>query len=206
MTLEEIKDAIKTISEHYKEEHIGGWITGDGPVPCDILFVGEAPGKTEVETGKPFVGTAGKTFESYLNSIGINRQDIRITNTCFFRPIKKKLSKNGRETISNRPPKTSEINLFRHLLDEEIKLANPKLIVTLGNVPLKRLTNFSSIGICHGELYFNEEIGRYIFPMYHPSSLTYNRSKEFSDMYSKDWQKLGEILKKLKTQQEYIVK
>ncbi|WP_102398826.1 uracil-DNA glycosylase [Haloimpatiens massiliensis] len=202
MTLEEIKDAIKNISDNYKEDHIGGWITGDGPVPCDILFVGEAPGKTEVETGKPFVGTAGKTFENYLKSIGISRKEIRITNTCFFRPIKKKLSKNGRETISNRPPKTSEINLFRHLLDEEIKLANPKLIVTLGNVPLKRLTTFSSIGSCHGELYFNEEIKRYIFPMYHPSSLTYNRSEDFKDMYSKDWKKLSEALKKLTTQQK----
>lgn len=195
MTLEEIKNAIKNICENYKEDDIGGWITGDGPVPCDILFLGEAPGKTEVQTGKPFVGMAGKTFESYLNSIGLSRENIRITNTCFFRPIRKKLSKNGKETISNRTPKVSEINLFRSLLDEEIKLVNPKVIVTLGNVPLKRLTPFNSIGSCHGQLYFNEDIKRYIFPMYHPSSLTYNRNEDFKNIYAEDWVKLQRTLK-----------
>ncbi|MGY0373894.1 uracil-DNA glycosylase [Clostridium sp. JNZ J1-5] len=194
-TLENLKLRIKKIAEEYNSDEIGGWITGDGPIPCDILFVGEAPGKTEVEQGKPFVGMAGETFEGYLNSIGLNRNMVRITNTCFFRPIKKKIGKNGRVTVSNRPPKISEVNLFREILDEEISLVNPKIIVTLGNVPLKRLTNFSSIGECHGEVYFNKELNRYIFPMYHPSSLTYNRNESFKSTYEKDWIKLKEALK-----------
>lgn len=194
-TLENLKLRIKKIAEEYTSDEIGGWITGDGPIPCDILFVGEAPGKTEVEQGKPFVGMAGETFEGYLNSIGLNRNMVRITNTCFFRPIKKKIGKNDRVTVSNRPPKISEVNLFREILDEEISLVNPKIIVTLGNVPLKRLTNFSSIGECHGEVYFNKELNRYIFPMYHPSSLTYNRNESFKSTYEKDWIKLKEALK-----------
>ncbi|MEA4826003.1 MAG: uracil-DNA glycosylase [Clostridium sp.] len=193
--LENLKLRIKKIAEEYNSDEIGGWITGDGPVPCDILFVGEAPGKTEVEQGKPFVGMAGETFEGYLNSIGLNRNMVRITNTCFFRPIKKKIGKNDRVTVSNRPPKISEVNLFREILDEEISLVNPKIIVTLGNVPLKRLTDFSSIGECHGEVYFNKELNRYIFPMYHPSSLTYNRNESFKSTYEKDWIKLKEALK-----------
>lgn len=193
--LENLKLRIKKIAEEYNSDEIGGWITGDGPIPCDILFVGEAPGKTEVEQGKPFVGMAGETFEGYLNSIGLNRNMVRITNTCFFRPIKKKIGKNDRVTVSNRPPKISEVNLFREILDEEISLVNPKIIVTLGNVPLKRLTNFSSIGECHGEVYFNKELNRYIFPMYHPSSLTYNRNESFKSTYEKDWIKLKEALK-----------
>lgn len=196
-SLEDIKLKIKNIAENYKDEPTGGWITGNGPVPSDILFVGEAPGKTEVEEGKPFVGMAGKTFEGYLNSIGFSRDSVRITNTCFFRPIKLKESKNGRTTISNRPPKTSEVELFKDILDEEINLVNPKIIVTLGNVPLKRLTTFKSIGECHGKLYFNEELKRYIFPMYHPSSLTYNRNDEFLKTYENDWIKLKEALNSL---------
>ena len=195
--LESLRSRIKEIVENHNSDEIGGWITGDGPVPCDILFVGEAPGKTEVETGKPFVGMAGETFEAYLNSIGLNRDKIRITNTCYFRPIKKKLSKNGRTTISNRPPKTSEIKLFKEVLDDEIALVNPKVIITLGNVPLKRLTNFTSIGECHGKLYFNEELKRHVFPMYHPSSLTYNREASFKVTYEEDWIKLKEALKTL---------
>lgn len=195
MTVEDLEIKIKSISENYKDETTGGWITGDGPIPCNILFVGEAPGKTEVETGKPFVGLAGKTFEKYLNSVGLYRKDVRITNTCFFRPIKLKTSKTNKTTISNRPPKVSEINLFREILNEEIKLVNPKLIITLGNIPLKRLTNFKSIGECHGKIVFNTDIGKYIFPMYHPSSLTYNRNEEFLKLYENDWSILKNLLK-----------
>ncbi len=197
MSVDEIHSKIKEIYENYKEDSTGGYILGDGPIPCPILFVGEAPGKTEVEEGKPFVGVAGKTFESYLNSIGIKREDIRLTNTCFFRPIKIKETKNGKTSVSNRPPKKNEIELFRHILDEEIKLVNPKIIITLGNVPLKRLTEFNSIGECHGKLYFNKDLGKYIFPMYHPSSLTYNHSEEFKKAYNDDWSKLKEELSKL---------
>lgn len=196
-TIEDIKERIKNIAENYEDEATGGWITGDGPIPSKILFVGEAPGKVEVEKGKPFVGTAGKTFEAYLQMIGLTRASIRITNTCFFRPIKINEGKNGRKTVSNRPPKTSEVELFREILDDEIRLVDPKIIITLGNTPLKRLTNFKSIGECHGRLYFNEEIKRYIYPMYHPSSLTYNRNEAFESIYKKDWENLGLELNKL---------
>ena len=195
---EDLRKKVKNITENYKGDQIGGYITGNGPIPCNILFVGEAPGKTEVEEGKPFVGMAGKSFEKYLKSIDLSKDNIRITNTCFFRPIKTSEGKNGRTTISNRPPKTSEVELFREVLDEEINFVNPKIIITLGNVPLKRLTKFRSIGECHGVLYLNEELQRYIFPMYHPSSLTYNRSDEFHSIYEGDWDKLKGVLKKHK--------
>lgn len=144
-----LKEKIITITTNYTKDRIGGYITGDGPIPCDIIFVGEAPGKTEVEQGKPFVGVAGKTLEKYLNSINLCRDKIRMTNACFFRPIKVKESTTGRITIRNRTPKTIEIELFREVLDEEIKYVNPKVIITLGNVPLKRFTKFKSIGQCH---------------------------------------------------------
>lgn len=192
-----LKEKIMTICENYKDEKIGGFIFGDGPIPCNILFVGEAPGKTEVEEGKPFVGMAGKNFEKYLNLIGLCRKNVRITNTCFFRPIKIKENLNGKFTISNRPPKTSEVNLFRDILDKEIELVNPKIIITLGNVPLKRLTTFKSIGECHGNMFFNKDLNKFIFPMYHPSALTYNKNENFYSIYKKDWLKLKEALNKV---------
>lgn len=189
-----LEEKIRLIYENYKDSPTGGYITGDGPIPCNILFVGEAPGKTEILEGKPFVGTAGKNFEKYLISIGLARNNIRITNTCFLRPIKITKGKNGRENIKNRTPKVSEINLFRDILDEEIHFVNPKIIITLGNVPLKRLTQFKSIGECHGGLFFSEDLKTYIFPMYHPSSLTYNRDENFKKIYNDDWLKLKEAL------------
>lgn len=192
-----LKSKIKEICENYDSSSTGGWITGDGPIPANIMFIGEAPGKTEVESGKPFVGMAGKTFEGYLNSIGLSRKDIRITNTCFFRPIKINLSKTGKTTTSNRPPKTSEVNLFRQILDEEIKLVKPKIIITLGNVPLKRLTSFKNIGECHGKLIYDDNLKKYIFPMYHPSALTYNRNGSFKEMYENDWKALQDAINKV---------
>ncbi|GAA0728892.1 uracil-DNA glycosylase [Clostridium malenominatum] len=192
-----MKEKIKEISESYTEESIGGWITGNGPVPCKILFIGEAPGKTEVESGEPFVGMAGKNFEHYLNLVGLNRDNIRITNACYFRPIKIKESVSGKPSISNRSPKSSEIKLFTDILNEEINLVDPKLIITLGNTPLKTITDFNSIGECHGNLILSTKINRNVFPMYHPSSLIYNRSNEFKDMYLQDWHKLKEVLKNL---------
>ena len=74
---------------------------------------------------------------------------------------------------------------------------NPKLIITLGNIPLKRFTKFSSIGQCHGNLIQDEYSGRNIFPMYHPSALTYNRNDEFISMYTEDWLKLKKVLNTL---------
>lgn len=189
-------DKIKKICESYDKEPTGGFITGDGPIPCNIMFIGEAPGKNEVIQGKPFVGMAGKTFEEHLNSIGLLRENIRVTNTCFFRPITIKKSGN-RETISNRTPKTSEIKLFKDVLSDEVKMVNPKIIVTMGNVPLKSLTNFKSIGECHGNLTFCEYLKRPVFPMYHPSSLTYTRTQEFKEIYKNDWLKLKNELTKL---------
>lgn len=189
-SVDNLKQKIQVICNNYTGDNIGGWIFGNGSMPAKILFVGEAPGKTEIEQGKPFVGIAGQRFEQYLKSINISRNDVRITNACYFRPINIKINKQGRKSISNRTPKQSEINLFKDILDEEINLTNPKIIVTLGNTPLKRLTEYKSIGECHGNLIYNDNLNRYIFPMYHPSSLTYNRSEEFRISYDKDWEKL----------------
>lgn len=192
--LEILNDNIRNIAINYKDGPSGGWITGDGPVPAEILFIGEAPGKNEVEQGKPFVGIAGKTFESYLSKIGLHRKDVRITNTCYLRPIKVNTNEKGRTTISNRPPRQSEIELFRDILDREIVLVNPRIIVTLGNTPLKRLTDYKSIGQCHGKLICNEKLQINIFPMYHPSALTYNRNDSFSKIYDDDWTELKKVL------------
>lgn len=195
MKIEELKRQIQSLAESYDAEPISGWITGDGPVPCNILFVGEAPGKNEVEEGKPFVGMAGKNFERYLKSIGLDREKVRVTNTCYFRPVKLSTTAAGKTSIRNRTPNTKEVEMFKKILDEEIGLVNPQVIITLGNIPLKRLTDYKSIGTCHGQLIYNENLKKEIFPMYHPSSLTYNRNEEFEKMYNEDWNKLKAVLK-----------
>lgn len=194
LTIVDIKNKVENLCENYTAFATGGWIMGDGPIPSDILFVGEAPGKTEIEEGKPFIGMAGKIFENHLNNIGYKRDNIRITNTCYFRPIKIRTLSNGKLSLSNRPPKVSETALFKDVLNAEILMTNPKIIITLGNISLKNLTNLTNIGSCHGQLYFNKILARNIFPMYHPSALTYNRNEGFLNMYEKDWRKLKKAL------------
>ncbi|WP_461207760.1 uracil-DNA glycosylase [Clostridium sp. DL1XJH146] len=190
----EIHNNIKKICNSYSNDSTSGYVFGNGPIPCPILIVGEAPGKTEVELGRPFVGKAGKTLDKYLEIAQLERNDVRITNTCFFRPIKIKFNQNGKSTISNRTPKAKEIDLFREVLDEEIRLVNPRIIITLGNIPLRRFTSYKAIGNCHGNIIFSEKYNLDIFPMYHPSSLTYNRNEEFETKYRADWKKLKKKL------------
>ena len=186
-------DFYKSIEKIYKSSSPGsfnGFITGDGKIPCPILFIGEAPGKNEVLEGKPFVGVAGKNFEKYLNLIGLTRDHIRITNTCYGRPIKEKILKNGKISISNRTPKISEINMFYEILDLEINACSPKIIITLGNTPLKRILGQGTIGDYHGKCIKSEKYNCLVYPMYHPSALTYNRNDKFEKMYKDDWLKL----------------
>jgi DNA polymerase len=193
-TLELLYEKIDAICTSYDKDEISGYITGDGPVPCDILFLGEAPGMNEVSLHKPFVGVGGKTLDSFLLKICLNRENIRITNSCYFRPIKHREGKNGKSSVHNRTPRPFELELFRDVLDLEISLVNPKIIVTLGNIALRRVTEYKTIGSCHGKLYFNSDIKKWIFPLYHPSALTYNHSEEFKASYESDWLMLKEIL------------
>lgn len=189
-----LKKRIRDLAKSYDGAPTGGFITGAGPIPCPILFIGEAPGKSEIEAQKPFVGMTGALFEKRLQDIGLSKQDIRITSACFLRPITLKTNKNGKETISNRQPKTAEIELFRAVLDQEIALVQPKIIITLGNIPLKRIAGLSKIGEHHGRPFYSEKYHCHIFPLYHPSSVIHNRTADFQKTYDGDWEQLALFL------------
>ena len=108
-----------------------------------------------------------------------------------FRPTK--ISDAGRTV--NRPPTQEEVHLFLPWLKKEIDMVNPECVVTLGNVPLRALTDRRTvIGDVHGT--FLERGGRRIFPMYHPASVIYNPS--LKEVYRADVLKLGEWLRENK--------
>lgn len=176
------------------------YVSGDGPFPCSIMFVGEAPGKDEVREGKPFVGKAGSILKGILTRLNIERKDIYVTNTVKFR-----LAKPGKRegTLANRPAEKKDIEACIHILKEEIKSVNPLFIVSLGNVPLKAILSLSdkcenkyTVGEVHGNIIsLNfEGIDRIVrlIPLYHPASIIYNRSLESE--YEKDIEKLKKIL------------
>ena len=95
-------------------------VSGEGDPNTQIMFVGEAPGKQEDLQGKPFVGAAGKLLDELLLLIGLKRKDIFITNIVKCRPP------------ANRDPLPQEIDACLHYLEQQIKIIQPKLIVTLG--------------------------------------------------------------------------
>ena len=144
-------------------------VHGEGDVGAPVMLIGEAPGEQETLMGRPFVGKAGKNLDEFLAGAGMQRGDLYVTNTVKFRPTK--LSPTGRTV--NRSPTQEEVKLFLPWLMREIELVGPKCVVTLGNVPLKALTDRgNTIGDLHGR--FIDWNGRLLFPMYHPASVIYN--------------------------------
>ena len=175
----------KMISEGYSQNDI---VFGNGNVDADVVLIGEAPGKEEVEKKIPFVGKAGKILDEFLEKTGIKRHDLFVTNTVKFRPYK--ISEKG--TVSNRPPTVTEIELCANCLENELVCISPKLIITLGNVPLKSILADKkvTIGDYHGRL-VNTPHGK-LFPLYHPASIIYNRS--LKSVYEKDLEMLSSII------------
>jgi uracil-DNA glycosylase family 4 len=188
--LEKLNNLYSEYSKVFSDREI---VLGDGDVNSDILLVGEAPGKDEVLKKKPFVGAAGKNLSEFLNILNIDRRNIYITNV-----IKYRLSRINPQTgkVSNRPPTNKDIEQNREYLLKEISIVNPKIIVSLGNVPLRAvLSNMQvRIGEVHGNI--KEALIRglkyNLFPLYHPASIIYNR--KLKDIYYEDLEKLKNIL------------
>lgn len=166
-------------------------VLGDGKINADILLIGEAPGGEEEKQGKPFVGSAGKNLNEFLEIINLDRSEIYITNVVKLRPFK--LSTKTNKPI-NRPPNKQEIDFFKEYLYKEIDAVNPKIIVTLGNTALKAVfkDNKALIGYYHGRI--TEVFGKKVFPLYHPASIIYNR--ELKGTYLEDLNALKDILHK----------
>jgi len=92
-----------------------------------VIFLGEGPGADEDAQGQPFVGRAGRLLTKMINTIGIERDDVYITNIVKCRPPE------------NRNPTPAEISCCLPIIKQQLELLNPKLIVTLGNIPTKSL-------------------------------------------------------------------
>src|SRR5947209_1983608 len=115
-------------------------VFGEGNPDAQLYFLGEAPGQSEDEQGRPFVGRSGKLLTSLLEGLGIQRADIYISNIVRFRPP------------NNRPPTPAEIEAFLPYVNEEISIIHPLLIVTLGRFPLGKFVPNSKITQVHGTL------------------------------------------------------
>jgi DNA polymerase len=194
--IEELNRVYKSkLQEHFEDEV--QLVYGDGNLDSKIVLVGEAPGKTEVEQGKPFVGQAGKNLEEFITILGIRREDLYITNVVKFRPTKVNPD-TGRE--SNRPPTREEIRISTDFIENELSVIKPGLVVSLGNVALRCILKDDkiTIGIVHGSSISVKFAGAefMLFPLYHPASIIYNRA--LKDVYLQDLHKLRDYLNKFR--------
>lgn len=156
-------------------------VVGEGSSFAKALFVGEAPGKNEAKTGKPFCGESGKVLDILLNYCNIKRSDVYITNIVKDRPPK------------NRDPLPSEVKAYSKFLDAEIDIIKPKAIISLGRHSMnyffeKFKIEKKTISACHGKVFKLKKFDFIV--LYHPAVAVYNRKK--IDILKKDF----EILKK----------
>ena len=160
-------------------------VLGEGNPDANIFFIGEAPGKNEVETGRPFCGPSGEILDEMLKSIALKREDVFMTNVLMDRPPEK------------RDPLPEEIAFYEPFLDRLIDIIEPTVIATLGrfameyifkrlNLPEKR----SKISNVHGRMVKTAmpygEI--HILPLYHPAVVLYSASQK--ETLRKDFEKL----------------
>lgn len=167
-------------------------VFGEGAENPALMMIGEAPGGDEEKQGRPFVGKAGKNLSAFLEVVGLKREEIYISNVVKLRPTKES-PKTGKAV--NRPPSAEEIAFFLPFLQEEIRVIAPKVIVTLGNVPLKAVTGEKKavIGDYHGKpVPLSDE--RILFALYHPAAVIYNRALQA--VYDDDLCKLKDFLQK----------
>ncbi len=157
-------------------------VPGDGKYSTKILIIGEAPGREEDETGKPFVGATGRFLEKVLEGTGLDRRDFFITNTVKCRPPK------------NRTPRAIEVGTCTaNYLFEQIELINPKLVMLLGAVAAKTVLGVKSINEARGRVITRD--ARKFLVGYHPAVRFYR--EELGEMVRKDFALLRREAKKL---------
>jgi uracil-DNA glycosylase family 4 len=169
-------------------------VPGEGSPHAQIFFIGEAPGRNEDETGRPFVGAAGKVLEKLLSTIGLSREDVFITSIEKFRPP------------NNREPKPVEIMACFPYLEKQIEIIAPRIIVPLGRHALKRILEWEKGETIDSPINMKIFVGRAFkghseriyLPVYHPAAALYNRSLYAS--LETDFKKIQKLLKKKTSQ------
>lgn len=183
MTKEEKREAMRQIRDEvlalsssplyaYRTENGYHPVIGEGDHSAALMLIGEAPGRNEAKTGRPFCGAAGKTLDALLASISIPRESVYITNIVKDRPPE------------NRDPLPAEIAAYAPFLDRQIAIIQPKVIATLGRFSMQYIMRvfdlefeLEPISQAHGKSY--EAKAAYgpihIMPQYHPAAAIYNR-------------------------------
>jgi len=186
----EVQDLQASPLYQYRLENNYHPVIGEGDLHAKIMFIGEAPGKQEAKTGRPFVGAAGRTLDRLLASIGVEREQVYITNIVKDRPPE------------NRDPRKDEIELYAPFLRRQIEIIQPRVIATRGRFSIYFILDHFNmpeqgkrIGELHGQpLKAKAAYGEIVVvPLYHPAAAIYN--DQLLDTMQEDFQVLKQFIR-----------
>lgn len=190
--MRKVKDEIVGLKESplykYRIENKNFPVVGEGSHSAKIMFIGEAPGKNEALTGKPFCGASGKILDQLLESAGIKREEVYVTNIVKDRPPE------------NRDPTPNEIELYAPFLDRQIDIIEPAILATLGRFSMDYIMKkfdltfeLEPISKIHGKTFTAQaSFGPIkIIPFYHPAVAVYNANTK--DVLKQDFQALKNV-------------
>jgi len=164
--LEALSAAMQAFEHCELKRGARSFVFSDGNLAARVMIIGEAPGREEDRAGRPFVGRAGELLDRMLEAIEMGRaaddapRSVYITNVLPWRPP------------SNRTPEPSEIAMMLPFLEQHIALADPEIIVLMGNTPCQALLGRSGITRMRG--HWEKVLGKSCLPMFHPAYLLRN--------------------------------
>ena len=183
------------------EKQMTGWLGGNfpqslrqtlvfssGSADARLMLIGEAPGHEEEKSRRPFEGPAGKKLDKILEAMGLNRDNVYVTNLVKFRPA------TPRQTTNNRKPSPAEVAAFMPAIREEIRIVQPECIVALGATPLEALLQTdATVSSMRGSWHDFEGIPLRV--TYHPSYLL--QSGESPAVKRMIWEDMLAVMEKL---------
>ena len=165
-----------------QEEKIGKAVPGEGDPDADVVFLGEAPGKTEAKTGRPFVGRSGQLLRSLISEAGLKEDEVYITSPVKYLP-------------ERGTPTSKDIAHGRAHLLKQLAVIQPKFVVLLGRVAAEGvLEKKVSVVKERGEV-IEEKKGVKYFLTYHPAAALRFPGK-FKKFLIEDFQKIKKLLAK----------
>jgi uracil-DNA glycosylase len=187
-SLEDVLKALREMKNDPLAKAGTNVVISRGNPNAKLLIVGEAPGPQENIKGKPFVGPAGQLLDKILQAGNFDpEQDVYITNSVFRMPP-------GDDGKSFRKPNDAEIEYYRPFVLEIVRLIDPHVILLTGNVACQSILKKTGITSLHGQWTMIE--GHWIMPIYHPSYLLRNQSREPGSPKAQMWEDIKEVRRK----------
>lgn len=187
-SLDEVLQALRGMKDDPLANAGTNVVISRGNPNAKLLIVGEAPGPQENIKGKPFVGPAGQLLDKILQAGDFDpEQDVYITNSVFRMPP-------GEDGKSFRKPSDAEIDYYRPYVVEIVRLIDPLVILLTGNVACQSILRKTGITSLRGQWIQSDR--HWLMPIFHPSYLLRNQSREPGSPKSLMWDDIREIRKK----------